>query len=160
MTAEINANIHTLLGIIVFGLIAKWYVWPKLKTMKLTDALVPLLLISAFRYTGLLFIYPTVTANMPEAFAVPAAWGDFVVAMIALVAAIVCRTGHKIGVILAWVYAITGSIDFMNAIRMSNQHQVANYLGGVWPLYLIGGPIFIVTLIVLFSALIRIKNEE
>ena len=164
MNAELNANIHTVFGLIVFGLFARWYVWPKLKTMKLVDAVTPLLLLSAFRYMGLLFIYPTVTANMPEAFAVPAAWGDFIVGMVALVGAIVCRIGHsrqvwsRIGVVLAWIYALAGTADFVNAFILVNRHNVPAYLGSVWPLFLIGGPIFIVTLALLFSALIRIRN--
>ena len=91
---------------------------------------------------GLLFIYPTVTADMPAAFAVPAAWGDFVVAMLALVGAFVNRAGLKFGKYLAWAYAIAGTADFVNAIILSNANQVANHLGAVWPLFFAWGTNF------------------
>src|SRR5215213_11517742 len=90
-------NIETLLSIVIFFLLAKWYVLPRLLELGPVDALVPLLLFSAFRFTGLSFLVPNFSAGLPEAFAKPAATGDFTVGMIALVAAVVIKMNVPFG---------------------------------------------------------------
>lgn len=158
MTADVIFNIFTPLSLITAGAVAKWYVWPKLKTMTLYSAVLPLLLVSATRFFGLLFMYPTITADMPAGFAGPAGYGDFAVGVLALIAAFFVRYKVKFGIVLAWLYAILGSADLLMAFALSGMHKAPAHLGAVWPLFLVGGPIYIMTLVLLFVTLIKVKE--
>ena len=72
------------LGVVIFSLIARWYVMPALATRPRTDALIPLVLPHAFRYIGLAFLIPgVVAADITPAFAVPAAYGDLLASILA-----------------------------------------------------------------------------
>ena len=51
-------GVQFVLSVIGYGLIAKWYVAPRLAAMPLHDALVPLLFLHAFRHLGLVFLVP------------------------------------------------------------------------------------------------------
>ena len=54
------------LGILMFGLIAKWSVIPKHDLAPREEALLPLLLLHAFRYIGLAFLVTgVVSADLP-----------------------------------------------------------------------------------------------
>ena len=73
-----------LFGILNVAMIAKWYVLPKLKTLPLEDALIPLLIPHLFRYVGMAFLIPGVTrVALDSRFANPAAYGDLLAAVLA-----------------------------------------------------------------------------
>src|SRR5262245_46191702 len=74
-------------GFVTWGIVAALYLWPELRGRPYVDALRPLLLLHAFRFIGLAFLIPgVVTPDLPAAFAQPAAYGDFVAALLALFA--------------------------------------------------------------------------
>ena len=158
MTAENVGNLHLILGLITFGAVAWIFVWPRLKAAALKDALAALLLFSAFRYTALQFVNPAVAPNLAPGFAVPATIGDVSVGLLALAAAIVVRF-HGFGVILAWLYAIAGSADFVYAASQATVHKAADGIGAAWPVFNLGGPAWMVTLVLLFMTLIKNKNK-
>ena len=55
-------------------------------------ALMPQLFVHATRYIGLVFLVPTVVPpGLPDAFAKPAAYGDLVTALLAIVALLALR---------------------------------------------------------------------
>jgi len=62
MNRELIMPLSLLFGLVAFGLIAHWYVMPWLKSVSRTRALTPLLLLHSFRYIGLAFLIPGVTA--------------------------------------------------------------------------------------------------
>ncbi len=45
-----------LTSIVVFGVVARWYVWPYLSTLPRNSALIPLLFVHVPRYVGMTFI--------------------------------------------------------------------------------------------------------
>jgi hypothetical protein len=147
-------NLLTLFSLVLFFLIAKWYVLPALLKLGPEEALVPLLLFSAFRYLGLAFLVPGWTAGLPRAFAVPAAYGDLTVAILALGAAVALRYRFAAGTILAWLYAVAGALDFMYAGFLGGQNQAGLTIGPLWPLMTILGPAWMVTIVFLFRLLI------
>ncbi len=51
-----------ILGVVVYGLIAKWYIVPALDMHSRSTALVPLSLLHCFRYLGLSFLLPGVVS--------------------------------------------------------------------------------------------------
>lgn len=62
------------LGLLTYGLIAKWYLAPWMDSVPRPTALSPILLFHGFRYIGLAFLIPGVTATAldPAAVIVPA----------------------------------------------------------------------------------------
>src|SRR5213594_2890883 len=69
---------------------ATLFVWPWLRNMNRDEALVRLVAPHMFlRFIGLSFIVPgVVSAQLPSAFASPAAWGDFVAGVFAIIATV------------------------------------------------------------------------
>ena len=63
-------GVQFLLSLIVYVLIAKWYVAPWLAAKPVEQALIPLIFPHAFRHIGLLFLVPGVVAEpLPPEFA-------------------------------------------------------------------------------------------
>ena len=151
-------NIQVFLSLLLFGIIAKIYVWPALKKRDLKMALLPLLLFSAFRFMGLNFLVPFLGNDLPSAFAVTAGYGDFIVSLIALVAVLMLFVNVGLGVFFALVYAILGSIDFIYALYLSNVHQMPLYIGSNWWVVTILGPAWMVTLALLFFVLAKSRR--
>src|SRR5215813_6240012 len=72
-------GLQTTLSLIVYALIAKWYVWPRLTALPLSAALVPLLLVHAMRHIGTTVLMTgVIEPATPQAFTVPLAYGDLV----------------------------------------------------------------------------------
>ncbi len=80
-------GLQFLLSFVVSGLIAKWFISPLLAGKPVREALAPLIVPHAFRHIGLVFLVPGVVARpLPEAFANPAAYGDLVTGVLAVLA--------------------------------------------------------------------------
>ena len=141
------------LSLVVWGLIAKWLLAPWLEKKSPHDALFWLTLPHAFRYMGMVFLVPGVVARpLPGAFATPAAYGDLVTALLALLALIVLRTGWARALALVWLFNIVGTVDLLNALRQAN---VVVDFGAAWyiPTWLV--PLLLVTHFMIFARLLR-----
>jgi hypothetical protein len=116
-------GVSVLLSFVVWGIIGVRDVWPQLRKRARADALRPLLLLHSFRFIGLAFLVPgVVSPDLPEAFARPAAVGDFASAILALVALVTLRTG--LGTSVAWVFSIVGTADLLHALYQGNRTGV------------------------------------
>src|SRR5260370_15306150 len=74
---------------IAWGIVAARYIWPKLRLRPRAEALRPLLILHSFRFIGLAFLVPgVVSPDLPSAFAHPAAYGDILAAVLALLSLI------------------------------------------------------------------------
>ena len=102
------------LGFLVWGIVAARYLWPALRERRRADALRPLLLLHGFRFIGLAFLVPGVASpDLPEGFARPAAYGDLVAALLALLALAGLETRSGLG--LVWAFNLWGSADLLYA---------------------------------------------
>jgi hypothetical protein len=102
------------LSFVVWGIIAGQYVWPALRNLPRVRALRLLLLLHSFRFIGLVFLVPgVVSPNLPNEFARPAAYGDLVAAVLALVA--LAGLTSRFGTGLVWVFNVWGSADLLYA---------------------------------------------
>ena len=87
MPAQALFGISVAFGFIAWGIVAAQYFWPLLRAQARVDALRSLLLLHSFRFVGLAFLVNGVVApELPAAFAVPAAYGDLIAAVLALLA--------------------------------------------------------------------------
>ena len=101
MEPRLIFGISVLQGVVIWGLIGARYIWPALRGRPRTEALLPLLLLHAFRFVGLAFLVPgVVSAELPEAFARPAAYGDLATSLLALLA--IATLGSRPGTIIIW----------------------------------------------------------
>jgi hypothetical protein len=95
------------------------YVWPALRERSRADALEPLLILHAFRFVGLSFLVPgVVSPDLPPSFAVNAAYGDLIAAVLALLALAALR--GKLGTPLVWIFSLWGSADLFDAFYRAN----------------------------------------
>src|SRR5262249_16081643 len=85
-----------------------------LRSMPREQALAALLTLHAFRFIGLSFLMPgVVRSDLPAAFARPAAYGDLIAAILALLALAVLRTST--GPVAVWLFNIRGTGDLVYA---------------------------------------------
>jgi hypothetical protein len=102
------------LGFVAWGIIAARYLWPALRNQPRARALQPLLLLHSFRFIGLAFLVPgVVSPDLPGAFARPAAYGDLIAAVLALLA--LAALPSRLGIVLVWVFNLWGSADLLYA---------------------------------------------
>jgi hypothetical protein len=139
-------NVQITLSLVLMALATRWYLWPRLRALKLSDALVFPMLASSIRYMGLLFLVPTLTPAMPEEFAGPSAYGDLASGLLALVAMLANRMGHRLGVPLAWAYVVLGGGDLAFGFFQGFRYALWDHLVGAWTYIVFGAPLVIVAL--------------
>src|ERR1700722_10245828 len=83
-------GVSTLMSLVSSGVVAKRYAWPRLRVMTRDQALLALVAPHLFlRFIGLSFLVPgVVSPSLPTAFALPAAYGDFVAGLLAMAATV------------------------------------------------------------------------
>ena len=87
MTMEAIFGLSVVMSFLAFGIVTRLYIWPRLRLMRREDALIPLVVPHTFCFVGLSFLVPgVVSPSLPSAFAVPAAYGDLVAAILAVIA--------------------------------------------------------------------------
>jgi len=80
----------------------------------------PILLLHGFRFLGLAFVLPgVVSPDLPAAFAQPVAFGDFITAILALLA--LATLGTRTGTALTWVFNIFGTADLLFAFYLGSR---------------------------------------
>jgi hypothetical protein len=139
-----------------WGILAARYLWPALRNLPRAQALQPLLLLHCFRFVGLAFLVPgVVSPDLPSAFARPAAYGDLVAAVLALLALVALRSPLGIG--LVWVFNLWGSADLLHAFY---QGRVGvgfepGQLGAAYFIPTVVVPLLLVTHVLVFRLLLE-----
>ena len=149
-------GVQFLLSVVVYGLLAKWYVAPALARLPLHDALIPLLVPHAFRHLGLVFLVPAVVApTLPRAFALPAAYGDLLAWLLALLAMIALRGRLVLGIPLAWLFNVVGTLDLLYAFYQGIPLDAGAHMGSAWyiPTFIV--PALYVTHFMIFAMLVK-----
>ena len=92
-------------------------VWPRLETLSLTQALLWLVAPHMFlRFIGLSFLLPgVVSPTLPREWAAPAAYGDSVTGVLAIIATVALTTGAAWATAAVWVFNIVGAGDLLYA---------------------------------------------
>lgn len=145
---------------IAWSIVAKQYVWPRLRLQLRADALRPLLVLHSFRFVGLAFLIPgAVSPSLPSAFAHSAAYGDLVAAMLALLSLATLRSGA--GLFMVWIFNLWGSADILNAFYQA-QHAalVPGQLGVAYYLPTFVVPLLLITHVLIFRILLQHQSES
>jgi hypothetical protein len=147
-------GLQFLLSLIVYGLLARWHVAPRLRTLPSAAALSPLLFLHASRHLGLVFLVPTVVgpALQPE-FARPAAYGDLVAALLALLALVALRGRWPGALGLVWLFNVVGVLDLLYALSQGVRLGVLVGAAYYIPTFVV--PALLVTHVMIFAVLFR-----
>ncbi len=147
------------LSLIVFGLLAKWVLAPWLASQTQREAIFWLTLPHAFRYMGMVFLVPGVVAQpLPDYFAIPAAYGDLLTGVLALLILVVLRIGWKGAMGAVWVFNVVGTVDLLNALRHA---EIVPNFGAAWYIPTLFVPLLLVTHFMIFARLLKpVANPE
>ena len=133
---------------IAWGVVSARYIWPRLRLQQPAEALRSILILHSFRFMGLIFLVPgVVSPYLPSAFARPTAYGDFIAAILALLALFLLPS--TAGTISAWIFNVWGAVDLLNAFYQGNHAGLlAGQLGATYVI-----PTFIVPLLLITHGL-------
>jgi hypothetical protein len=147
-------GLQVLLSFLVYGLVARWYVTPRLASWPLDAALQPLLVLHALRHMGMVFLVPTVVGPaLPAAFAVPAAYGDLLAGLLALAAIFALRARTPIALPLTWLFNVVGLLDLISAFYQGLANDVQ--LGAAYFIPTFVVPALVITHVMIFRMLVR-----
>ena len=160
MPAQALFGISVLFSFIAWGVVAACYIWPALRSQPQVDALRPLLILHSFRFVGLAFLVPGVVApELPLAFASPAAYGDLIAAILALLALAALR--GRLGIPLVWVFNLWGTADLLYAFYQGNSAGLRpGQLGAGYFIVTVVVPLLLITHGLVFRLLLSSASQE
>ena len=137
--------VSILFSFMAWGMVSARYIWPRLRLQQRAEALQPLLILHSFRFIGLSMLVPgVVSPDLPPTFAHPAAYGDIIAAVLALVALLLLPSAA--GIAVAWIFNVWGTIDLLNAFYQANHAGLlAGQLGAAFFLPALIVPLLLIT---------------
>jgi hypothetical protein len=141
-----------------WSIVAKQYVWPRLRVLGRAEALRPILILHSFRFVGLAFLVPgVVSPELPSAFAHFDAYGDIIAATLALLALL--SLPRRAGVAFAWIFNLWGSADMLDAFYQGNHAAlIPGQLGATYFIPTVLVPLMLITHGLAFRILLRRHN--
>jgi hypothetical protein len=149
-------NLQFFLSFVVWGVTAKWLLAPWLEKMSSYEGLSWLAFPHMFRHLGMVFLIPGVVAQpLPVAFANPAAYGDLLAGVLALLAFVALRANWSGALPLVWLFNIVGTVDLLYAVTVGTLNDAASQMGSTWyiPTFIV--PLLLVTHFMIFARLLR-----
>ena len=157
MPSPILFGITVVLGLAAWGAVTRHYIWPTLRERPRPESLKPILLLHGFRFLGLAFLLPgVVSPDLPAAFAEPVAYGDFISAILALLA--LATLGTRTGRMVTWVFNTFGTADLLFGFYQGGRLSLPDTPGLLGAGYLILAayvPLLFITHVLAFRILLR-----
>jgi hypothetical protein len=149
-------TVNLVFSTLVFFIAAKLYLFPKLPALEPQTVLLPILLLHALRHLGLMFLAPgAIYPGMPAQFAYPAAFGDLLAAILALIAITALIMEASSARILVWIFNIEGSVDLVAAIALATLYDAPPLMGPAYWIPALWVPALLVTHYVVFVVLLK-----
>jgi hypothetical protein len=149
-------TVNLLFSTLVFWVAARLYVLPKLHEWEPRTILLPILLLHSTRHLGLMFLAPGATyAGIPSQFTYPAAFGDLLAAVLAMVAVPAVAARARAAKLLVWLFNIEGTLDLMTAIVLATITDAAPFMGPAYWIPAFWVPALLVTHYITFLVLVR-----
>ena len=147
-------TVNLLLSTFLFWVVARIYVFPRLPELKAQTVLLPILLLHSFRHLGLMFLTPGATyAGIPPEFAYPAAFGDLLAALLAVVAILAVVRNLRGRRLLVWIFNVEGTVDLIAAIALATIYGAPDYMGPAYWIPAFWVPALLVTHYITFVVL-------
>jgi hypothetical protein len=149
-------TVNLVLSTLIFWIAAKLYLLPRITELEPRTILLPILLLHSLRHLGLMFLAPgAVFPGIPSQFAYPAAFGDLLAAILALVAIPAVALRARQAKLLVWIFNIEGTLDLINAIALATIYNAAPFMGPAYWIPAFWVPALLVTHYVTFILLLR-----
>jgi hypothetical protein len=146
---------------VVFYFGAKIYLFPRLDRLSPRSVLIPILLLHSLRQLGLMFLTRGATyPGLPWQFAYPAAFGDFVTAVLAFICIPLVLRVQPQARILVWIFNVFGTLDLIVAIILANIYGAPAFMGPAYWIPAFWVPALLVTHYVTFVILLKHWKEE
>jgi hypothetical protein len=144
-------------SLVLFALVAKWYIHPALDRLPVGSALVPLFLVHALRYLPSSAFAPgQVDARVPMDAMAAIAYGDLASAVLAVIAALFLHYRWGGAIAVAWLVNIATSVDWLYAGFLAASNQLVAYpMGGNWYIINYYVPVIGVIHVMIFARLIK-----
>ena len=157
MNAQLLFGVQFTLSLIIFAMIAKWYISPALNKLPVQAALVPLFLVHALRYLPSSAFAPgQVDPKIPMHAMTGIAYGDLASAVLALIAVVFLRYGWSGAVAVAWLVNVVTSLDWLYAGYLAASSRLVTYgMGGNWYIINYYVPVIGVIHVMIFARLLR-----
>jgi hypothetical protein len=149
-------TVNLLFSTLVFWIAARLYLLPRLHELEPRTVLLPILLLHAFRHLGLMFLAPgAVYAGIPPQFTFPAAFGDLLAAVLALIAIPAVATRARSARLLVWLFNVEGTLDLILAIILATAYDAPPLMGPAYWIPAFWVPAMLVTHYITFVVLLR-----
>jgi hypothetical protein len=149
-------TVNLLFSTLVFGIAAKLYLMPKLRYLEPSAVVLPILLLHSLRHLGLMFLAPgAALPGVPAQFAYPAALGDLLAAVLALIAIPAVISRSRFARPLVALFNIEGTLDLLLAIALATIYDAPPYMGPAYWIPAFWVPALLVTHYVVFVLLGR-----
>jgi hypothetical protein len=160
MQPQLSFFVSIAFSLIAWGIVTARYIWPELRHKPRAEALRPVLILHSFRFLGLAMLVPGVASpDLPPAFAQPAAYGDLIATILALLTLLLLPRGA--GVVMAWIFNIWGSVDLLNAFYQGNgAGLLAGQLGAAYFIPTFFVPLLLITHGLAFRILLQPQSAS
>ena len=159
MEATIFFSISVLMSLIVWNKFSNQYFWGRAKNEDLKKAVQPILFLHAFRFGGLSFLLTGVVhPGLDPAWAVPAAFGDFTAAVLALLTLVLINTRSFRP--LLWVFNILGLLDLLLAFVDGPKYNIIPFLGATYFIVILYVPVLLLTHFLVFRLLLKSRARR
>lgn len=150
------------LSLVVFGLVARWYVAPRLAALPLEAGLVPLFFVHALRYLPSSGFAPgQLDPRLPMGPMSQIAYGDLASAILALIAVLFLHNRWRGAIALAWAVNVLAALDWLYATFLAASNHLVTYGMGVnWYIVAYYVPILAVTHVMIFARLISAARKS
>jgi hypothetical protein len=140
----------------VFYVAARIYLWPQLPRLSPRSVMIPILLLHSLRHLGLMFLTRGATyPGLPREFAVPAALGDWVAALLAFSSIFLVLRDWNRARPLVWIFNIWGTLDLLVAITLATVHGAPVFMGPSYWIPAFWVPALLVTHYITFVGLVK-----
>lgn len=154
-------TVQSTMALIVYFLLAKHYLLPRLARHDFFAALAPLLLIQGFRFLGLSLLAPGQVAPTQNTEALTAmALGDLASAVVGVLAALAAYRRSAATVPLAWGLTVVGLADFaMIGYLVSTNGSLEQGLGFMWAALSLAAPVFLLSHVFIVRMLLTRRDS-
>jgi hypothetical protein len=140
----------------VFYIVARLYVLPLLSRLRPQQVLLPILLLHSMRHLGMMFLTRGATyPGLSTQFTYPAAFGDLITAIIALLAIPLLLRGSSLARPMIWFFNLFGTIDLLLAITLATIFNAPVSMGPAYWIPAFWVPALLVTHYITFLVLLR-----
>ncbi len=163
MNVRIIFGISIVMSLVSSAIIARLYLWPWLRKRDPYHALVALVAPHMFlRFIGLSFLVAgVVSPELPGGFAIPAAYGDFVAGILAVIATVALSKRFSWAIAATWVFNVWGAADLLLAFYQGPHLRIRpGDLGAAFFIPTAIVPPLLVTHFLVFSLLTRSRENS